>query len=88
MIEYIYNKLRNFLQLNILNKKQKKYLSADELTTQLRHGGKSSAQTKQGYLWIVVRIESSDTEMKRVETQSKVMALDISQNSSGRGSAE
>ena len=45
-------------------------------------------KTKQGYLWIVVRIESSDTEMKRLETQSKVMALDISQNSSGRGSAE
>lgn len=34
------------------------------------------------------RIKSSDTEMKRLETQSKVMALSISQNSSGRGSAE
>ena len=58
------------------------------LTTQLRHGEKSSAQTKQGYLWIVVRIESSDTEMKRLETQSKVMALSITQDSLGRDSAE
>ena len=71
-----------------MNKKQNEYLSVDVLTTQLRHDEKSSARTKQGYLWIVVRIESSDTEMKRLETQSKVMALDISQNSSGRGSAE
>ena len=45
-------------------------------------------KTKQGYLWIVVRIESSDTEMKRLEAQSKVMALSITQDSLGRDSAE
>ena len=71
-----------------MNKKQNEYLSVDVLTTQLRHDEKSSARTKQGYLWIVVRIKSSDTEMKRLEAQSKVMALSISQDSSGRGSAE
>ena len=45
-------------------------------------------KTKQGYLWIVDRIKDSDIEMKRLEAQSKVVALDMSQNSSGRGSAE
>lgn len=44
----------------------------------LRHIGKCSARTKQGYLWIVVRSKSSDTEEKRWETQSKDVALNIS----------
>ena len=45
-------------------------------------------KTKQGYLWIVDRIKDSDIEMKRLETQSKVMALIITQDSLGRDSAE
>ena len=34
------------------------------------------------------RTKGSDTEVKRMESQSKAMALDISQDSSGLGSAE
>ena len=45
-------------------------------------------KTKQGYLWIVDRIKDSDIEMKRLETQRKVMALSITQDSLGRDSAE
>ena len=48
----------------------------------------SARQYEARILVSLVRVESSDADTKRVEPQSKVMALDVSQDSSGRGSGE
>ena len=58
------------------------------LVTLHRCHGKCSARTKQGYLWIEDRIKSSDTEMKRLETQSKVVAFNMLDNSTECESGE